>query len=63
MNVGGGTGLLVRDIVKKYPHVHGTVFHFSHSIADAPGMEGFAPLYRLAKKHVHHLHFEILLGV
>ena len=40
VDVGGGTGQLVREIVKKHPHIHGIVFDMPHVLHGAPGVEG-----------------------
>lgn len=63
MNVGGGIGLLVRDIVKKYFYVYGIVFYFFYFIVDVFGMEGFVLFYWFVKKYVYYFYFEIFLGV
>jgi caffeic acid 3-O-methyltransferase len=40
VDVGGGTGRLVREIVKKHPHIHGIVFDLPHVLAEVPRVEG-----------------------
>jgi hypothetical protein len=40
VDVAGGTGRLVRAIVKKHPLIHGIVFDLPHVVAEAPRVEG-----------------------
>ncbi|KAF9588795.1 hypothetical protein IFM89_015719 [Coptis chinensis] len=35
-DVGGGTGMLIREIVKVHPHVHGINFDLPHVVATTP---------------------------
>lgn len=40
VDVGGGSGMVMREIVKKHPQIHGIVFDLAHTIAENPPMEG-----------------------
>ena len=35
VDVGGGTGAVMRAVVKKHPHIHGIVFDLPQAIAEA----------------------------
>lgn len=40
VDVGGGTGWVIAEIVKSYPHIRGTNFDLPHVIATAPEYDG-----------------------
>jgi hypothetical protein len=40
VDVGGGKGAAIAQIVEAYPHIHGINFDLPHVIADAPSMSG-----------------------
>lgn len=40
VDVGGGTGRTVKEVVKKHPHIHGVVFDLPHAVAQASHVEG-----------------------
>ncbi|KDO38909.1 hypothetical protein CISIN_1g034578mg [Citrus sinensis] len=40
VDVGGGTGTVLAEIVKSYPHIKGINFDLQHVIATAPTHEG-----------------------
>ncbi|KAF8391385.1 hypothetical protein HHK36_023689 [Tetracentron sinense] len=40
VDVGGGTGIVVNEIVKAHPHIHGICFDLPHVVATAPKYPG-----------------------